>query len=186
MRTLNLRFRVSNFGQIEYLTKNWREKVDEFKSGNELREGIVTFKINSDNVKHWQHKYYRGYLLPQISSAMHAGNLQETHDLLKEKFLFIKCGSVDAIEPRHLNRCNKYFYNYENDDGEMKRAFVGYTPSTGDLQDDEMNVFLRSVEGFGLEHGFIHLDSMGQVMKTYSEGRVPPEHFDYSNSEEAW
>lgn len=165
MKTCNVYFKITESGKFEY-SGEYQKALEIFKRSNPGREGILTYTIKSGNVEYWQHKYYRGYLLPQIADFSFDGELDKAHEYLKEQFLFIKC---DQSEIKH-NKINKYFYQVDG-----KQIFIGYTPSTSELKVEEMNDFIRRVEAFGFENCNLVLDKTGIKAREFAQNSIESE-----------
>lgn len=171
MKELDFYFAVDDSGKVSHESKDWKERLIEFARRNKGKKGVVTYRVSDTDVEIWQHKYYRGYLLPPIARECFGDDLQAAHDALKEKFLFYKLNSEDEILPRFRRRCNKYFF-FQNDDQNKRRVFLGITPSTGDINGDEFNTFIKKVEMFGIEFANLKLDETGNAIRTFAASEV--------------
>lgn len=86
----------------------------EIKNGQLFIESRDLSKFNGQKVEviivpigspeYFQHKYYRGYLLPAIAEAMGERDESYVHLFLKSKYLLTKCNHVDEIPKSQLRR----------------------------------------------------------------------------------
>jgi hypothetical protein len=174
LKELDFYFGIDENGKVTHETKEWREKLIAFANKNRGKKGIVTYRVSDTDAEIWQHKYYRGYLLPPIAKECFGDDLLSAHDALKEKFLFYKLNNENDIQARFRRRCNKYYYQ-KNDAESTGRVFVGITPSTGDLTAEEFNEFLKKVELFGIEYANLKLDETGNAIRMFAATEVKDE-----------
>lgn len=111
-------------GRIVYPSVNHLAREIEFCKKNNGKMIETTIKV-IDNVTYFLHKYYRGYLLPDITDAMGETSRELIHYNLKKEFLFQKCEAIEDIPSRHKSNCQLYFINLKEDN----QKFVGYIPS---------------------------------------------------------
>lgn len=128
-------------GKIEYQTKNWQEKVNAFKKSNEGKYIHLQFD-NADSPAFFLHKYFRGYLLPDLATAYGEADNEYVHRyLLKKDFLFIPIDKLDDIPAKHRDRPTIYIKEIDG-----KVVVQGYSPSTGDITHKEMKEFILKCE----------------------------------------
>jgi hypothetical protein len=128
-------------GKIEYENKNWREKVEAFKKSNEGKLIHLQFD-NADSPSFFLHKYYRGYLLPDLATAYGEADQEYVHRyFLKKDFLFIAIDKLDDIPSKHKDRPTIYIKEIDG-----KVVVQGYAPSTGDITHQEMKEFILKCE----------------------------------------
>lgn len=71
------------------------------KLNGQMVEVIV---MPSESPEYWQHKYYRGYLLPAIADAMGERDTSKVHLFLKAKYLMQSVTDVGEIPKSKLRR----------------------------------------------------------------------------------
>jgi hypothetical protein len=141
-------FRIDSGGSVHYL-KDYKDMLNEFRDFNRNKKGVVIYRIDPETTQHYQHKYYRGYLVPPLARESFSDDESDAHDYLKEKFLFFPVKKTSDIPEKYRSRCNKYYhYTFDKETGEEKRTIVGFTPSTGDLTKDEFKQYIKKVELF--------------------------------------
>lgn len=59
--------------------------------------------VPTDSAAYYQHKYYRGYLLPSIAETI-GETTDKVHLYLKTKYLMQTIANVDEIPKKHLHR----------------------------------------------------------------------------------
>jgi len=138
-------FRIQN-GQFIFLNRN-EDDFQQFLKDNEGKRGVREYRIEEDSVKHSQHKYYRGYLIPPIARECFDGDEYRTHLEMKKIFLFRDVRDYGEIPEKHKARCIPIWRT--NPDGE--EIIIGYLPSTGDVTRKEMNEYILNVEQFSFE-----------------------------------
>ncbi len=137
------------------------------KTLEKLEGKIVEVEVKAkDEVEYWQHKYYRGYLLPAI--ARQVGEFEEViHIYLKYKYLFVVIDDVDEIPKKKLSRgiyvaqakdiisMNISYAQYISGaiivcDGDY---VIGYIPSLATISKTEFSEYLIACESFLVEVG---------------------------------
>lgn len=164
MKNFKLTGKIQN-GKIDYFENNM-SNYNQFKADNEGKNVDVTIEI-MDRPEYYQHKYYRGGLLPAIAEASGEHNVHIQHILLKYDFLFRKEEIPSNIPKKyythgiytiHEHRFNnvmlfkipcKYIKGIMMvlklyDSGLEK--LIGYIPSTADLTYDEMKQYIKQCE----------------------------------------
>ena len=128
-------------GAIIYDDETWKSKLNKFKQANEGGRVTIDF-INSDSPAHGLHRYFRGYLLPDIATAYGERDTEYVHRyILKKDFLFMPIESLDEIKGRHRDRPTIYVKEINE-----KITVVGYAPSTGDISHEDMKEFVLKCE----------------------------------------
>jgi hypothetical protein len=144
-------FRIDSGGSVHYL-KDYKEMLNEFRDDNRNKKGVVIYRIDPEKTQHYQHKYYRGYVVPPFAQESFGMDEDEAHDFLKEKFLFYPVSKLSDIPHRFKEGCNKYYhYSVNKETGEEIRRLVGFTPSTAKLTKDEFKEFITKSEMFTWE-----------------------------------
>ena len=138
-------FRIQK-GEIINTNVN-NDELQKFIEANEGKQGTREYRIEGESVKHSQHKYYRGYLIPPIARECFDNDEYRAHIEMKKMFLFRDCGSYEKIPPKLRGRCIPMWR--VNPDGE--EILVGYLPSTGDITKKEMDEYILVVEKFSFE-----------------------------------
>lgn len=149
---------------IHYHSRNYKEQIEKLKEENEGRLLEVNFKI-IDGPAYYCHKYYRGYLLPEITSAYGERDQAKVHMILKRDFLYmnIESGQIADIQKKYVrqgiyliseekifNLINENIYFslirgcviVTNTQGDLK----GFIPSTADITHKDMKEFILKVE----------------------------------------
>jgi hypothetical protein len=126
-------------GKLEYFTayknKNGYEKFLQLNDGKKIE---TTIKVVS-GVKYYIHKYYRGYLLPDITAAMGETSQYYVHEMhLKKEFLFKKIKTLDEIPGKHRDKC-KFFFDSAG-------VLLGYTPSMSNITNEEAKEYITRCE----------------------------------------
>lgn len=122
-------------GKITYAKKAF-EKLQDFKKAHE-NTTIDLMLESHDTPEYWQHKYYRGFVLPIIARAQGEKNIYYLHEfVLKEKFLKFKIEKYDDIPKRHLKKCRAI----------EKNGIIYYLPSTGVLNFVEFREYILNCE----------------------------------------
>jgi hypothetical protein len=137
-------------GKIVFTVDDFMKKLGEFALNFEGQWGEAYFEI-VDSVQYFQHKYYRGYLLPEVA-YLYSETEDYTHNwILKPEFLFFSLpdGDVKKIPNKHLKNCRIITrMEKENHGPDAKEIEVvkGYIPSTAVLTFDEMKDYIIKVE----------------------------------------
>ena len=115
-----------------------------FFDANEGQDCAITVKLGGDSVAFWQHKYYRGYLLPHVASESYDSDDMYAHFMLKKRFLLEQVDGIHEVPKKYIDRCILI-----SDEGGYVLAYI---PSTGDLTYSEMNNYIVKVEGLMLDY----------------------------------
>lgn len=125
-------------GVLKYFGVEDKDKLKLLKQ-NEGKRVETTIRVIS-GIKYSIHKYYRGYLLPDITHAAGEESQFQVHELLlKRRFLFKRVRVLDDIPTRHRDKC-KFYFDSEN-------ALVGYTPSMSTISQEEAKDYIEECEG---------------------------------------
>ena len=110
--------------------------------------GIITIE-DVDNVKYFQHKYYRGELLEYCSYHM-GYTSEECHEYFKHMYLTFHLAQDENIPSKYSRRARIYVREYE-ENGEIIEYAYKYIPSMGDLSYQDAAKFIQQVELFAVE-----------------------------------
>lgn len=158
-KDLVLRAAIEN-GVIKYKDADFKDKIEKFKSVNEFQDIEITF-ANASSVEFFQHKYYRGYLLPDAAHFYGEKDTEYVHIfVLKKDFLMerIDDNDVKSIPARFRKRCillsEKRIkvdelgeVQVDENGNEIEHDVIwAYIPSTADLTYQEMKIFIDKVE----------------------------------------
>lgn len=111
--------------------------------------GIITIE-DIDNIKFFQHKYYRGELLEFC--ALNSGSTkEECHEYFKSQFLCFRLADGEKIPLKYSRRAKIYVRETVNADGETIEQAYKYIPSMGDLSYQDAAKFIQQVELFAVE-----------------------------------
>ena len=110
--------------------------------------GVITIE-DIDNVKFFQHKYYRGELLEycSLNSGM---TKEECHEYFKSQYLCFRLADGEKIPSKYSRRARIYVREYE-ENGEIIEYAYKYIPSMGDLSYQDAAKFIQQVEFFAVE-----------------------------------
>lgn len=123
-----------------------------FFENNDGKDVAISIKLGGDSVAFWQHKFYRGFLLPCVANESYSDNEQLAHFSMKKMFLLRYCNGIADIPKEYIERA---ILIAAGDD------IMAYIPSTGDLSYQDMAKFILDVEGLMLEF-MPGLDSEGK------------------------
>ena len=122
--------------------EEWSQKYDKFCDLNDGKKYEMTVEI-VDPVRYYIHKYYRGFLLPDIASAYTDKTELEVHEfILKKDFLLRRCMELEEIPVRHYKTC-KFVFD--------KERLTGYIPSMSKITNNEAKEYVLKCEK-RLEH----------------------------------
>jgi hypothetical protein len=125
-------------GRIAYSNKDFEKEFAQMKENHEGEHGEVIFEI-IDQVRYFQHKYYRGFLLPDVAFFFCEDEYYVHEVELKQRFLFREVMNNDweNIPSKYRGKCRIVM----QDD-----IVIGYIPSTGALTYQEMKDYILQVE----------------------------------------
>lgn len=138
--------RIKN-GEIKYLD-SFKERLAEFKKQNEGKGGEIIVSIFEKDIEYHRHKYYRGFILPEIADAAFDGDQFEAHIAMKRKFMYTAVSRLADIPSKHRGRCIIDQEKIINAEGKEEIKTVGYMPSMGDISDKEAREYILKVEAF--------------------------------------
>ena len=173
MKSIESHFKIQR-GQIVFLNDESPPELRELIEKNEGRRGIREIRIEEDSVKYYQHKYYRGYLLPPIARECFDGDEFKTHIEMKKRFLWREVKEYQEIPRKHRDRCIPVWKITE--DGE--ELLIGYLPSTGDLTEREMREYIILVEQFSFDMAMNTIPEEGIPVRNAAFGHDPENLFE--------
>ena len=122
---------------------------DFYKGFPDNCNGIITIE-DIDNVKFFQHKYYRGELLEYC--ALNSGmTKEECHGYFKSQYLCFRLADGEKIPSKYSRRAKIYVRETVNVDGETIEQAYKYIPSMGDLSYQDAAHFIQQVELFAVD-----------------------------------
>lgn len=145
-------------GQISY-NKDSLKNLKDFLQDHDSNDVDISLII-PDGVRYWQHKYYRGYVLPFIAEGQGEKDLEYLHEfILKQQFLFFPVTDFREIPGRHAKGVRIIMQG--ND-------VIGYVPSMAVLNFFEGKEFILKCEEIrdGLIDWSIH-ESNEEFIKDY-------------------
>jgi hypothetical protein len=166
-------------GVFTYSEQDWKDKLDEFKLNHEGKKARVSLEIIDGPGWH-SHKWYRGYLMPDIALSMGEGNVHYVHMMLKRDFLYTDCCGVEEIPKKYCKKglypvsdynllnLNSTDYPYSmikgiiisyNEEGGVE----GYIPSTSDLSYEDMKEYILKCENR------LFIDLSGHIQEKHSK-----------------
>ena len=155
-------------GRIQYRDIDYTKKIHKFKEQNEGEKINVTIE-KYETPEYFQHKYYRGYLLPDVAKAYGERDTEYVHRFeLKKDFALIPVDSAEDIPQKYKSKCVVYVQDVEID-GEIKTRVAGYSKSCADMTYDEMKEYILKVEHrlFVDLSGHIGMDRSGDDLQQY-------------------
>lgn len=154
-------------GKISYTDDKANERFQEFKRMNDGAFITVIYEAQ-DAVQYFQHKYFHGYVLPQIAEAMGDKDLPHVKEfVLKEQGLMYRVDSLRDIPRKHAVRCRIISREYVDEDGEIKSRVVGYVPSTSVVGYKRMKEFIEWCES--IRDGLIDWSILEKNKSDYDE-----------------
>jgi len=122
------------------LSVEQREKLNTFCVHYNGKEIHISYEV-IDRALYYQHKYYRGFLLLDVSEACGERDLEYVHEkILKRQFLYFDIYDISQI-PKYHRKDVQIYLSSDN-------VVVGYVPSTGVLTFEEMKTYILKVENF--------------------------------------
>ena len=122
---------------------------DFYKGFPDNCNGIITIE-DIDNVKFFQHKYYRGELLEYC--ALNSGmTKEECHGYFKSQYLCFRLADGEKIPSKYSRRAKIYVRETVNANGETIEQAFKYIPSMGDLSYQDAAKYIQQVELFAVE-----------------------------------
>jgi hypothetical protein len=172
-------------GKIKYLD-NFLDQIAEIKKvdGIEGREGEMIIDFKEKDVRWYQHKYYRGYILPPIAEKAFNGRLRRAHLEMKRQFLYMPIHDLDDIPEKHMDRCVIDTVTIKNENGQSETIINGYMPSMAKITQKEAADFILKCEAFLFEflEGAIEKEGAayrdGALMIKRDEKEIMPEMFE--------
>ena len=130
-------------GKIIYVRDDVEARLKEFKELHEHQFINVIFEAHTATA-YFQHKYFHGYVLPQICEAMGEKDQDYVKEfVLKEQKLFRAVESFRQIPVKHRKKLRTISEPYpDHVTGEIKHRLVGYVPSTTVIDFSEMRDFI--------------------------------------------
>jgi hypothetical protein len=133
-----------------------KEDIRQFCAENDGKAGEITITLVDEGPRYYQHKYYRGYLLPAIADESYSGDRDQAHTELKKMFLMQPATGWNDIPKKHRSRCSVIYVREITDDGEVTDVIRGYVPSTSRLNKKDMAEYILKIEALCAEYG-IHI-----------------------------
>jgi len=151
-------------GKIKYKSDKSENKLSKFKDDNNFKDVDISFEI-IDRPQYWQHKYFHGFVLPQIAMGMGESNLDYLCEMvLKQQLLFVPIESERDIPKRHIGKC-RTVSKVQYLDGEEIIITIGYVPSRSTLTFKEYKEFILKCEEIrdGLSDWMIPLEELDEM-----------------------
>lgn len=140
MNKTTLLFEIDQNGVMQF-SNTALKRLAKFRNANILKNGEVTLEI-ADRPEYYQHKYYRGWVLPFIAESQCEQDLTYLHEfVLKREFLYFEINDLKDIPEKHRRRCRVVTKEIEG-----KEKVVAYIPSTAILTFEEMKKFIEQTE----------------------------------------
>jgi hypothetical protein len=142
-----------------YMSKKDIEKIREFRQKH-LNMNCDIIIVPYNEAEYWMHKYFHGFVLPDICEGMGERNDYWIRSHLKEKFLRFPINSSEEIPRRHAKKCQVIEREVMDENGSAYRRVVAYIPSLSSISYDEYAAFIKKcedlrdgLEGWGYEEG---------------------------------
>lgn len=150
---------ISDIFQIKDKKAVWAGKFNElfrallsFENEGKFYEVVVT--LIKDPAQYFQHKHYRGHLLPMIAKESYDGILAKAHYELKKMFLIRYATDWKEIPKKHWDRITILTRTkVDAETGEEYEEMYGYLPSTAKLSKAEFKEYIEKVEWLCAEMG---------------------------------
>lgn len=143
--------------KLENITLN-KNALDKFYEENNTQPVHIKISKIKDVIKHHQHKFYRGYLLPLMNKELNGvdNDSESLHKDLKDRFLKYKIENLSDVKPHHKR--NSLLCHEDFVDGEIKIIYTHCVPSSGDLTKAEAHQYLMNVWMFATTELEIGID----------------------------
>lgn len=143
--------------KLENTTLN-KNALDKFYEENNSHPVKVEMSRITDMIKHHQHKFYRGHLLPLINKELNGidSDSESLHKDLKCRFLKYKINDLSDVKPHHKR--NTLLCHEDNIGGEIVIVYTHCIPSSGDLTKSEAHQYLMDVWMFATTELEIGID----------------------------
>lgn len=114
--------------------------LEKFAADNDGKRVEIIYRLVEDSVRHFQFKYYYGYLLKDVCSSWGERDEAGVDMYLKKRFLYqpVLSGKWDDIPKKVAGRCVVVVKD--------ENTVVGYIPSKTTLTQKEMHQFILQVE----------------------------------------
>ena len=145
---------------IDYTSMSKRSELREFIKSNSGKSINIKIEV-IDSPAYFQHKYYRGQLVPDIAHNESEVDVYTTHEELKKKLIRFKVETWGDIPSKYRSKCSRF---------EDKNNEKWYTPSTADLTYKEMREYILNVEKY-LDKIGGHLGDCGHTLRSIEEIR---------------
>ncbi len=140
MKKLQLTGKCIN-GEVQYTNKDYPKKWDSFLKTAEGNDISVEWEV-IDEPRHWQHKYFHGYLRYDIAKAMGEDDIWKVKEIIiKPMFLYNEVSEYSEI-PNRFRKKARFITKFIKD----IECLVGYVPSLSNLTYDEMRSFILQCE----------------------------------------
>ena len=144
---------------VEIKNNGFKVESEKLKSLNGQTVEVIV--IPYETPEYWQHKYYRGYLLPAIAEAVGERETSCVHLFLKAKYLLEKINNIEEIPKAQLRRG---IYIAKLDEilnmsmkltqyitgavivSDREEQLCGYIPSLALITPEKINEFLYNCE----------------------------------------
>lgn len=158
-------------GHIKYID-DFPGMVNQIKNDKKYqnREGEIMIEFKEQDVEYYQHKYYRGFLLPDIADTAFDGKKRRAHIEMKRMFLYFDVNNEDDIPAKHFGRCILDYERYKLADGKIVHNLRGYMPSMGDITKKEAKEFILKVENFAFTDLQIGYEKGSEAAVTRQKG----------------
>ena len=135
-----------------YMSEKVKNKIRDFRKKHLNMNCDIIF-VPYNEAEYWMHKYFHGFVLPDICEGMGERNDHWIRGHLKEKFLRFPIESMEDIPRRHAKKCQIIEREVMDEKGNSYRRVVAYIPSLSSISYDEYSAFIKKCEDLrdGLE-----------------------------------
>ena len=166
MKKISLFFEIDQNGEKKF-SKTFQKKFRSFVQKNILKKIEMTLEV-IDSPEYYQHKHYRGEVLPAIADAQGEMDLYYLHNfILKKQFgHHYEISKIDEIPEKHRKSCIIITKEIEG----IERV-VGYIRSSSTFSFEEMDIFIKNCKGIlkGLIEWTVEIKNKLDEIKSHRE-----------------
>lgn len=109
----------------------------------------------------YQHKYYRGFLLPAIADESFDQIDEKAHWFFKEKFLKLDASDWSDVPAKYRRGGTPLFKEWKDEAGEIHRDMYAFILSTANLTQKEFKEYIKNVESLANDLQLSYKDKSG-------------------------
>jgi hypothetical protein len=149
-KTLNLKTTINikdGSPVFNYKDKDWRDKLDKFKSKNMDSQVDISFEV-VDSAIHGQFKYLWGELYPAIMATGEETDVYKIHLKMKTMFNYISCSHADEIPPKYLKGDKSFVNKSKLVNLDSIGYLIRFIRGTIIVSYEELQSYIKSVENY--------------------------------------